>query len=222
MEHITAYAFATLHVSQAHNAPSMTFTVDQYIAQRSSNAARPALHHLSEYVHDLKIPDSVFEMEAMRTVVRESAMMAQIVNDLLSLNKEVRQEPDSVSLITVLMQQRGLTPQQAVNSAVELLRQSQRRFVEAEKRGEDGIRDRSEKVKRDVRQFIGTGKDWVVGALKWRYETPRYMGGARVLENGDVLFLLGGNAQLVKEEGEMENSLQQWVECSRERSHNVK
>jgi predicted DCC family thiol-disulfide oxidoreductase YuxK len=214
MEHITAYAFATLHVNQAHNAPNMTFTVDQYIAQRSSNAAGPALHHLSEYVHDLKIPDSVFEMEAMRTVVKEGAIMAQIVNDLLSLNKEVKQEPDSVSLITVLMQQRGLTPQQAVNSAVELLREIQRRFVEAEKPVKDGIRDRSEKVQRDVRQFIGTGNDWVVGALKWSYETPRYMNGARVLENVSVLFLLGGNAQLVKEEGEKVNPLQQWVECS--------
>ena len=131
-------------------------------------------------------------MEDMQNIIRETATMVPTINDLLSLPKEVRNEPDAVSFVPIVMQQEGLTTQGAIDRAIEILEESHERFIVAEQMLRDYLG--ADQCFADVMKFVQTGKDLVMGTIEWSYRTERYMNieGLTRRENGDLVCNLGG------------------------------
>ena len=177
---------------QTSSNPPKILTVQNYLDLRVPDSASPSCHQLAEHVYNLQLPGWLFQLEDMQTIIRETAVMVQTINDLLSLAKEVKSEPDAVSLIPILMQQEGLTAQGAVDRAVGLLIDSQAKFMVAEDRLQALLR--KDDCLGDAMKFVQTGKDLVMGIMQWSYGTERYMNvaGVRKMENGDLICKLGG------------------------------
>lgn len=168
------------------SAPSKALTVDEYLDLRIPDSGSPAGQHLSEVLLNLQIPGWVFEMDDMQTIIRETAMMVQTINDLLSLAKEVKYEPDAVSLVPILMQQEGLTAQNAISRALKIL-ESYERFGVAEIMSRDYLG--ADQCFDHAMEFVQAGKDLVMGTMEWSYGTERYMNveGVVRMENGDLV-----------------------------------
>lgn len=123
----------------------------------------------------------------MHTIIRETAIMVQTINDLLSLPKEVRYEPHAVSLLSILMQQEGLTAQGSIDRAVKILAESHERFLVANKMLQDYLG--ADLCFEDVMKFMQAGKDLVMGTVEWSYRTERYMNveGLKKMATGDLV-----------------------------------
>ena len=187
--HVQASAFLSNKSRNRHK-----LTVQEYFDIRIPDSAAPSCLTFAEYVYGFRLPDSIFDMDELKIIIRESAIMVQTINDILYLAKEVRYEPDEISLIPVLMQQEKLSAEDAMARAVEMLKESQERFKGAETCLVAVLASTAHWD--DVRRFIQSGKDLVMACLQWSYHTPRYMEGGVKLENGAMVFELGKKSQI--------------------------
>ena len=123
----------------------------------------------------------------MQILIRETAIMVQAVNGLESLTREVKSEPDAVSLVPTLMQQEGLTARDAIDRALSILCESQEKLMVAEQMLRPFLG--AEECFADVMKFVHAGKNLVMGTMDWSYGTERYMNveGVKMMKNGDLV-----------------------------------
>jgi hypothetical protein len=76
------------------------------------------------------------------------------------------------NMIDVIMNERGLDLQSAVDFVGDLCKKSIDRFIEDRK----NIPSWGAKIDRDVGVYVGGLADWIVGSLHWSFESERYFG----------------------------------------------
>lgn len=90
-------------------------------------------------------------------------------------------------MIVVVMRERGLDLQAAVDFVGDLCRQSIDRFAH----DRDTLPSWGPKIDRDVQTYIQGLQDWIVGSLHWSFDTTRYFGvhGAEIKSHRQIKLL---------------------------------
>lgn len=115
-----------------------------------------------------------------------------MIQDIVSYNiKQSRNDPHN--LVSVLMHEKKITAQSAVDKASEMIEQAIRLFTELE----NTIPPWNEEVDRDVKFYVRGLRDWIIGSVHWAYETEMYFQG-----NGEEVRMLGWIFLLPNEEDE--------------------
>ncbi|KAI9782831.1 MAG: hypothetical protein M1839_004582 [Geoglossum umbratile] len=145
---------------------------EDYLRERHANGAVGTCSYFLEYLHDLSLTSHIFEHEGIKTIIEETSFQLIISNDLVSLRRELN-EGQADSLVPILVHHEGYTPQGAVDHALDMLRESYDRFVEAEEHlpmvAFDG------KVAEDIGKLVQGCKDLCTGNLHYSYTSERYL-----------------------------------------------
>ncbi|KAI8946306.1 isoprenoid synthase domain-containing protein [Xylaria longipes] len=116
-------------------------TIGEYMRRRMGSGAVRVLLAITEYVYNLDIPHEVMEQGFMEKIWDETNIIISVVNDILSIKKEIDQEQID-SLIPLLTLEVG-TGQLAINKAVEMVDTAVQRFEQAEEDALASCRSRS-------------------------------------------------------------------------------
>ena len=108
---------------------------------------------------------------AITTGVLTSLAFLLFSKDIFSYNKE-QSRGDTHNLVAVIMEERQLDLQSAMNLAGELCHQSISKF-EADRRS---LPSWGKEIDRDVELYVQGLQDWIVGSLHWSFVTKRYFG----------------------------------------------
>ncbi|KAI0023873.1 terpenoid synthase [Xylariomycetidae sp. FL0641] len=137
--------------------------------RRRTIGALPSLNMLEM---DKDIPDEVFEHPLIRELHALSIDLTIFANDIISYNKEQASGDDEHNLITIAMQERGLSVQEAIDWTAQLhadmVRKFNRYYRELPRWG--GPLDL------DVQAYVNGAAQWVVAYVQWSYESQRYFG----------------------------------------------
>ncbi|KAI0424115.1 Presilphiperfolan-8-beta-ol synthase [Xylaria sp. FL1042] len=144
-------------------------TIDEYIDfRRQSIGAMPSCS-LVEYACDIKISQSVLDHPSIVECEKISADLVYLVNDVLSLRKDIEYGVDHNLII--LLKKKGLSEQQAVDKIEDMLDDCYRRWYRALAEmpiwGED--------VDREVLKYVDGCRNIALGNLYWSYKSGRYL-----------------------------------------------
>jgi hypothetical protein len=90
---------------------------------------------------------------------------------MYSYNRE-RAKGHTCNIVVVVMNEKGLDLQSAVDFVGDLCKKSIDRFIEDRK----NIPSWGDKIDRDVAVYVDGLANWIVGGLHWTFETERYFG----------------------------------------------
>ncbi|KAI0808724.1 Presilphiperfolan-8-beta-ol synthase [Xylaria sp. FL0064] len=144
-------------------------TIDEYIDfRRQSIGAMPSCS-LVEYACDIKISQAVLDHPSIVECEKISADLVYLVNDVLSLRKDIEYGVDHNLII--LLKKQGLSAQQAVDKIEEMLDDCYRRWYRALAEmpvwGED--------IDREVLKYVDGCRNIALGNLYWSYKSGRYL-----------------------------------------------
>ena len=108
------------------------------------------------------------------------------IQDIFSYNVE-QSRGDTHNMIIVVMRERGLDLQGAVDFVGELCKQSIDRF----EHDRHTVPSWGPEIDHDVRVYIQGLQDWIVGSLHWSFDTTRYFGqdGAAIKSHRQIKLL---------------------------------
>jgi Delta6-protoilludene synthase len=141
-----------------------------YFPLRRHTSGAPST--IALYEMDLDIPDEVRAHPALRELEELAVDLIVIANDVLSYNKEQAAGDDAHNLVTILMAERRLGVQAAVDEAGRLARARVERFRDAYARLPRLVGP----VDLDVQRLADGMAQCVSGVMHWSYESERYFG----------------------------------------------
>ncbi|KAF2971668.1 hypothetical protein GQX73_g1886 [Xylaria multiplex] len=144
-------------------------TIDEYIDfRRQSIGAMPSCS-LVEYACDIKISQSVLDHPSIVECEKISADLVYLVNDVLSLRKDI--EYGVEHNLIILLKKQGLSEQQAVDKIEDMLDDCYRRWYRA--LAEMPVW--GEEVDREVLKYVDGCRNIALGNLYWSYKSGRYL-----------------------------------------------
>jgi len=146
--------------------------MNKYIALRRDNGGCKAAFVLIEYGLGIDLPDFVVEHPVIEALNQETNDFVAWSNDIYSWNVE-QARGDTANMVTVVMKHCHLTLQQAMDFVGALCCRSIDRFMENK-----ALLPKweSEKLNRDVENYVKGLEDWIVGSLHFNFLTDRYFG----------------------------------------------
>ncbi|KAI0487794.1 Presilphiperfolan-8-beta-ol synthase [Xylaria cf. heliscus] len=144
-------------------------TVDEYIDfRRQSIGAMPSCS-LVEYACGINISQSVLDHSSIVECEKISADLVYLVNDVLSLRKDV--EYGVEHNLILLLKKQGLSEQEAIDKIEDMLDECYRRWYRALAEmpiwGED--------IDREVLKYVDGCRNIALGNLYWSYKSGRYL-----------------------------------------------
>lgn len=172
--------------SQIVRKASKPVTVAEYLWRREDNIGVYPLFELIFYAYRIQIPAKWrWENNAnMRELWRETAWQITMLNDLLSLRRELV-HGQFESLIPLLMYHESLMPQAAVDRTSEMIHASYQRFYRIEMELYAEVDPENIDV---VKTYVHAFKDLVMCNLHWSYGLKRYMDPQMLMNDGTVVF----------------------------------
>ncbi|KAI1746642.1 Presilphiperfolan-8-beta-ol synthase [Xylaria castorea] len=144
-------------------------TIDEYIDfRRQSIGAMPSCS-LVEYACGINISQSVLDHPSIVECEKISADLVYLVNDVLSLRKDV--EYGVEHNLIILLKKQGLSEQEAINKIEDMLDDCYRRWYRA--LAEMPIW--GEEVDREVLKYVEGCRNIALGNLYWSYKSGRYL-----------------------------------------------
>ncbi|KZP15764.1 terpenoid synthase [Athelia psychrophila] len=143
-----------------------------YIALRRDTSGCKPCWALIEYANNLHLPDHVMEHPVIRSLGEAANDLVTWSNDLFSYSVE-QSKGDTHNMIPVVMHERGLTLQSAVDFVGDLCKKSIDRFNDDRL---NNLPSWGPKVDREVAVYVGGLADWIAGSLHWSFESERYFG----------------------------------------------
>ncbi|TFK49130.1 terpenoid synthase [Heliocybe sulcata] len=140
------------------------------IMRRDTSGCRPCWA-LIEYANHLAIPDEVMEHPLLVSLGDAANDLVTWSNDIFSYNAE-QARGDTHNMIVVVMQQKRMSLQDAVDFVGSMCRQSIDRFIDDRAQLPSwgpGIDDA-------VARYVQGLADWIVGSLHWSFDSGRYFG----------------------------------------------
>ncbi|KAL1759644.1 isoprenoid synthase domain-containing protein [Schizophyllum commune] len=145
--------------------------LESYVALRRDTSGCKPCWALIEYANNLDIPDAVMDHPVLREMGEAANDLVTWSNDIFSYNVE-QSKGDTHNMIAVVMNERGLDLQGAVDFVGELCKQAIDRFNYAR----SCLPSWSPQIDRDVDVYADGLANWMVGSLHWSFETERYFG----------------------------------------------
>ncbi len=140
-----------------------------YLLQRlDSGAVYPCLT-IIEFVRKLNLPENVLCHPVVRDLSRSANNLICWSNDIVSLEKEVK-NGDVHNLVITLCKEHQISLQQAINKAVVMHDTEMERFEALI----DQVPQFSKEIDIDLQTYIEGLKFWIQGNLDWSYESQRY------------------------------------------------
>ncbi|KAL9578090.1 MAG: hypothetical protein Q9203_007221 [Teloschistes exilis] len=185
--HVSGFIVSSAASQTVRKGVEATSTAD-YMQRREDNIGVYMLLELLFYVdkYDLPLQWRPETNHLMKTIWKEVGLMVTIVNDLLSLAKEL-QHGQYDNLVPFLMYHDDLNAQSAVDRAVQMCRESYDRFYQLEAQLYEQVGSQDEGI---VKAHVHGLKDVVMGNLYWSYSLERYVGKGVVREDGSIAFVI--------------------------------
>jgi hypothetical protein len=148
-------------------------SVDDYIKRREeSSGVVPTLCALA-WGYGIRLPESVWDHEAMQAMTREVTIGVALYNDIVSLKKELQHGVDNI--VPVLVFQHDVSPQVAVDMTIKMLEDSYADFLSAVDRLEEVVKREHDDLKPDIQVWIDGCLDVLIGNIAWSVSTSRYL-----------------------------------------------
>ncbi|TFY78722.1 hypothetical protein EWM64_g5292 [Hericium alpestre] len=159
--------------------------LESYLVLRRENSAVRLCFGLIPYVLGIDLPEEVYEDPGLQRIYFAGVDMVCWANDLYSYNMEQASGLAGNNFITVLMQTKGLTLQQASDYTEEHYRSLMQTFVQESR----NLRSFGPTVDPDVKRYVEAMQHWPIGNIVWSFETPRYFGPSRetILKTREVI-----------------------------------
>ncbi|XP_006463368.1 hypothetical protein AGABI2DRAFT_208101 [Agaricus bisporus var. bisporus H97] len=160
--------------------------LDSYIALRRDTSGCKPCWALIEYANNLKIPDEVMDHPTILALGEAANDLVTWSNDIFSYNVE-QSKGDTHNMIPVVMYQKDLSLQEAVDFVGQMCKSSIDRF----KAERDNLPSWGPHIDRQVNVYVQGLADWIVGSLHWSFESTRYFGSnGRKIKSTRVVELL--------------------------------
>ncbi|KAI0076176.1 terpenoid synthase [Panus rudis PR-1116 ss-1] len=145
--------------------------LESYIPVRRDTSGCKPCFALIEFAAQIDLPDEVVNHPTIMSLEEATNDLITWSNDIFSYNVE-QARGDTHNMVVVVMRQRGLDLQGAIDFVGDLCKQSIDRF-EADRQK---LPSWGPEVDRDVQTYIRGLQDWIVGSLHWSFDTTRYFG----------------------------------------------
>ncbi|KAH7067975.1 isoprenoid synthase domain-containing protein [Paraphoma chrysanthemicola] len=145
---------------------------DDYAKRRRAGVALDIVVTSLQWFHGLSLPASIWEHEAMQSVMDEVSITVFLFNDIVSLKKEVV-DGQVDSTVPIYVWSQNSSPQAAVDKAVKMLEVSWGNLLAAGSRLQD-VAD-TEQDKREVKVVVDSCKEILVGHMAYCLRSARYM-----------------------------------------------
>ncbi|KAF8629977.1 hypothetical protein AX17_005542 [Amanita inopinata Kibby_2008] len=164
--------FFTAVAQQAlDRASGMTPDLESYITVRRDTSGCKPCFQLIEYVGRFDLPQEVVEHPVIQSLEEATNDLVTWSNDIFSYNVE-QSRNDTHNMIPVMMAQKGLNLQEAVDFVGECCRVSIERF----ETDRQLIPSWGPEIDRDVAKYVDGLQNWIVGSLHWSFDSERYFG----------------------------------------------
>ncbi|EPQ52188.1 terpenoid synthase [Gloeophyllum trabeum ATCC 11539] len=145
--------------------------LESYIAMRRDTSGCRPCWALIEYAYDLAIPDEVMEHPILCSLGDAANDLVTWSNDIFSYNNE-QARGDTHNMIVVVMKQKHLSLQSAVDFVGSMCKDSIDRFVE----DRANLPSWGPGIDDAVARYVQGLADWIVGSLHWSFDSGRYFG----------------------------------------------
>ncbi|KAG6832817.1 Linoleate 10R-lipoxygenase cop4 [Tricholoma furcatifolium] len=146
--------------------------LDSFIALRRENSAVRLCFGLIEYCLGTDLPDEVFAHPVFMEIYWAACDLVCWANDVYSYDMEQSKGISGNNIITVLMQNKHMTLQEASDHVGEYSKTLMERFISAQGQ----LPSWGARVDSDVARYIHGLGCWIKGNLDWSFETQRYFG----------------------------------------------
>ncbi|KZT30219.1 terpenoid synthase [Neolentinus lepideus HHB14362 ss-1] len=170
-EHLHGFHEAQAQIARdrQHNAVP---DLESYIELRRYSSGLEMAFDLIEYAEGLKLPEYVFDDPIMQELRQNAIDIVSWSTDIFSYSVD-QGRGDQHNLVSILMEERHLALQGAVNYAGNLVKEYIETFVDNERMLPSWGDAR---IDEDVRVYVHGLRDWIVGSIHWAFETDRYFG----------------------------------------------
>ncbi|KAG2340424.1 terpenoid synthase [Suillus weaverae] len=145
--------------------------LESYIPFRRDTSGCKFCFVLIEYAAQIDLPDEVMSHPIMMATEDAANDHISWSNDVFSYNVE-QSRHETHNLIAVLMRERGLDLQGAVDYSGQMCKSAMRRFED----NRATLPSWGEEVDRQVAIYVQGLQDWIVANLHWSFESTRYFG----------------------------------------------
>ncbi|PFH47422.1 hypothetical protein AMATHDRAFT_77225 [Amanita thiersii Skay4041] len=146
-------------------------SLDTYISLRRDTSGCKTCWALIEYANNLKIPDEIIEHPIIKALNDAATDFVGWSNDLYSYNKE-RCTNDSHNMVIIVMTQKGLGVQAAIDFVGDLCKQAADSFI----RTKTELPSWGLQIDREVGIYVDGMESWMVGVMHWSLQCVRYFG----------------------------------------------
>ncbi|TFK51361.1 terpenoid synthase [Heliocybe sulcata] len=146
--------------------------LESYIDLRRYSSGLEMAFDLIEYAEGLKLPEFVFDDPVVQELRQNAIDIVSWSTDIFSYSTD-QSHNSSHNLVSILMSERRLTLQGAVNYAGTLVKSYIETFIENESELPSWGDPR---IDEDVRLYVRGLRDWTVGSIHWAFETEWYFG----------------------------------------------
>ncbi|KAF2963420.1 hypothetical protein GQX73_g10143 [Xylaria multiplex] len=145
--------------------------LEDYIRRREGTSATRVCLALTEYAVNFRLPAAIMESIEMQSIWHEANMIISIMNDVLSLKKEVDQS--QVDTLIPLLSMRLGSVQAAISKAMDMVCSSIERFEAMERQLLQSCLSNPQ-LHDNVRVYIDNCKYACTANLNWSLSTGRY------------------------------------------------
>ncbi|EIW83595.1 terpene synthase [Coniophora puteana RWD-64-598 SS2] len=152
-------------------ANGITPDLESYITVRRDTSGCKPCFALIEYAAGIDLPDHVIYHPTLAAMEEATNDLVTWSNDIFSYNKE-QVTDDTHNMIPVLMRERGLDLQGAVDFVGRLCKGTIERFETERAR----LPSWGPELDAQVQTYIEGLQNWIVGSLHWSFDSHRYFG----------------------------------------------
>ncbi|KAG1868624.1 isoprenoid synthase domain-containing protein [Suillus subluteus] len=147
------------------------YDLESYIVQRRNVVGLKPCFALIEFVARIDLPDEVMSHPVIMALEDATNDHISWSNDIFSYNKEQsRGDAHWHNIVAVLMHDRGLDLQGAMDYAGQMCKDAIQRF----ETNRAILPSWEEEVDRQVAVYVEGLQNWIVGSLHWHLNSPRY------------------------------------------------
>ncbi|KIL65704.1 hypothetical protein M378DRAFT_457656 [Amanita muscaria Koide BX008] len=145
--------------------------LESYIACRRDTSACKPCFQLIEYAGGFELPEEVLQHPIIQSLEEATNDLVTFSNDVFSYNVE-QSRHDTHNMVAVMMNEMGLSLQEAVDLAGDYCKASVDRF----EHDRQLLRSWGPEIDAMVDKYVDGLQNWIIGSLHWSFDTERYFG----------------------------------------------
>ncbi|OJJ31422.1 hypothetical protein ASPWEDRAFT_691717 [Aspergillus wentii DTO 134E9] len=185
------YVTATIKL-QNHCDRADILDIESYLAIRMNTSGVYPTMSLYLFTFPSDPPTWFFSHELVKEAFLQINRIVSTYNDIVSAHQEIKSGHVD-NIIPLLIYQKGLTAQEAVDEAIEIIKVSYVTFLSLETKLTSLGQERG--ITREVEDFLQACINLCMGALQWTYHIKRYFNYKPGKGDGAITVILGHSSQ---------------------------